>query len=231
MKVAILPARGGSKRIPGKNLRPFAGRPIIGYSIECALHSGVFDRVIVSTDDDAIAETALRLGAEVPFRRPADFSDDHTGTAAVIEHARDWLRAQGAPADAICCIYPTAPFIRAADLRRGLELLEQGDWRFVFAAAAFRAPVFRSFSKNARGGLEMLFPQHFQSRSQDLPSVFHDAGQFCWGRPEAWEAGARVFEAWSTIVEIPSWRVQDIDTPDDWLFAELIFEAARARGG
>lgn len=230
MKVAVLPARGGSKRIPGKNLRDFAGRPIIAYSIDCALESGLFERVIVSTDDDGIADTALRLGAEVPFRRPAELADDHTGTAAVIAHAAGWLRDSQAVVDAICCIYPTAPFVRSADLRRGLELLEQGDWRFVFAATEFRAPVFRSFSRTPEGGLRMLFPEHFQTRSQDLPRVFHDAGQFCWGRASAWMPDARIFEAWSTVVEIPAWRVQDIDTPQDWRFAELLFEAARARG-
>jgi N-acylneuraminate cytidylyltransferase len=230
VKVAVLPARGGSKRIPGKNLRPFAGRPIIAYSIDCALECGVFDRVIVSTDDERIAETALRLGAEVPFRRPVELADDHTGTSAVMAHAASWLRESSARAEAICCIYPTAPFLRSEDLRRGLEILQQGDWRFVFAAAEFRAPVFRSFSRTADGGLRMLFPEHFQSRSQDLPRVLHDAGQFCWGRTEAWVPEARIFESWSTVVEIPAWRVQDVDTPEDWLFAELMFEAARLRG-
>jgi pseudaminic acid cytidylyltransferase len=222
VKVALIPARGGSKRIPGKNVRAFLGKPIIAHSIHCALHSGLFDRVIVSTDDDRIAGTARECGAEVPFRRPEALADDYTGTTAVVAHAIKWLREQGADPEIVCCIYPTAPLIDARDLSRGLELLQAGQWKFVFAATSYGASVYRAFRQCADGALEMLYPEKFAERSQDLPEVFHDAAQFYWGTASAWVDGIRVFGESSTIVPVPRWRVQDIDTEEDWVRAEAL---------
>lgn len=220
--MAVIPARGGSKRIPRKNIRDFAGKPMIGHSIDCALKSGLFDRIIVSTDDAEISSVAQKLGAEVPFTRPMALANDDAGTTVVIAHAIEWLQSEGTAASAVCCIYATAPFMRAEDLAEGWRLLQSGDWQYVFAATRFAASVHRSFLRAADGGLEMLFPEHFNTRSQDLPTVLHDAAQFYWGKPEAWVSAARVFDRHSTIVEIPPWRVQDIDTEEDWLQAEAM---------
>jgi pseudaminic acid cytidylyltransferase len=222
MIAAVIPARGGSKRIPGKNIRPFAGKPMIGYSIECALRSGLFDRIIVSTDDAEISAVARAFGAEVPFIRPAAIAGDHTGTTEVIAHAVEWFSAAGNCPSEVCCIYPTAPFIQTEDLREGLKLLQTGPWQYVFSATQFVAPVYRAFSRTSSGGLEMLFPQHFTARSQDLPAVLHDAAQFYWGKSQAWLSRAIVFDRDSTVVLIPPWRVQDIDTEDDWRHAEAM---------
>jgi len=220
--LAVIPARGGSKRIPRKNIRLFAGKPMIGYSIDSALRSRLFDRIVVSTDDEEISAVAREFGAEVPFLRPAALADDHTGTTDVTAHAVEWFRAQGNSVNEVCCIYPTAPFIHCEDLKEGLRLIQTGRWRYVFAATRFAAPVYRAFRRTGDGGLEMLFPENFNVRSQDLPDVLHDAGQFYWGSAEAWLSRARVFDRDSTVVPIPLWRVQDIDTEEDWQYAEAM---------
>ena len=228
MKVAIIPARGGSKRIPRKNIREFAGKPVIAYSINCALQSGLFERVIVSTDDEEIARVARDCGAEVPFLRPKELADDQTGTTEVIAHAVEYLQGQGAKLSAVCCIYATAPFILQEDLKKGLRVLEAGHWQYVFAATNFSFPIFRSVQKSSDGGLKMFFPEHFKTRSQDLPEALHDAGQFYWGRPQAWLDQAKIFDSASTVVTLPRWRVQDIDTPEDWEVAQIMWQVLQA---
>jgi N-acylneuraminate cytidylyltransferase len=230
VKIAVIPARGGSKRIPGKNIRNFAGKPIIAWSIEGALRSGVFDRVLVSTDDEAIARVARAHGAEVPFTRPPELSDDFTGLGAVMAHVVRLLQSEGAQPDAVCCIYSTAPFLRAEDLARGLQVLESGSWNYVLSATSFASPIFRAFRKRADGGLEMFYPEHYSTRSQDLPEALHDAGHFCWGRPQAWLDSLSDIDGNSTMVPIPRWLVQDIDTPEDWRRAELMHAALAAEG-
>ena len=222
MIVAFIPARGGSKRIPRKNIREFAGKPMIAHSIECALRSGLFDRVVVSTDDAEITAVAREYGAEVPFTRPAELAGDYAGTTEVIAHAVEWFNGLGMSISEACCIYPTAPFMRAEDLEQGLRLIQTGRWRYVFAATPFTAPVYRAFRRTDDGGLQMLFPENFTTRSQDLPEVLHDAAQFYWGRPEAWLSRAKVFDRDSTVVLIPPSRVQDIDTEEDWRRAEAL---------
>lgn len=222
MRAAVIPARGGSKRIPRKNVREFAGKPMIAYSIECARRSALFDRVIVSTDDDEISRIARDYGAEVPFRRPVHLADDYASTVDVLGHAVEWLQRDTSETLAVCCIYATAPFLRVEDLVRGLATLQQGNWQYVFSATTFASPVHRSFWRESGGGLQMLFPEHCETRSQDLPEVFHDAAQFYWGKVDAWLARQRIFDRFSTIVDIPRWRVQDIDTEEDWLRAELM---------
>jgi len=222
LKIAIIPARGGSKRISRKNVREFAGKPIIACSIECALQSGLFDRVIVSTDDNEISRVACDFGAEVPFKRPQELSGDHVGTTEVIAHSIKWLQERGIRLSAVCCIYATAPFIHQEDIKAGLDILKTGKWQYVFSATTFAYPIFRSFQMNIDGGLKMPFPEHFDARSQDIPEVLHDAGQFYWGLPQAWLNDVKIFDKASTIVKIPRWRVQDIDTEEDWVRAELM---------
>jgi len=222
MKIAVIPARGGSKRIPRKNIKDFCGKPMIAWSIEAAKTSGLFDRIIVSTDDEEIAEVAKQWGAEVPFMRPDELSNDYAGTTEVVAHATQWALDQGIDVDAVCCIYATAPFVQVADLKRGLEALESNEWAYAFTVTDFAAPIFRSFKQTADGGIEMFFPEHFSTRSQDLPTALHDAGQFYWGRPSAWIEGKRIFDRHSIPVLIPRWRVQDIDTQEDWVRAEIL---------
>jgi len=223
MRLAVIPARGGSKRIPYKNVKLFCGKPMIAWSIEAAKESGLFDRIIVSTDDAEIAEVARGWGAETPFVRPVELANDFAGTTEVIAHATQWALSSGLKLDAVCCIYATAPLIQVEDLDKGLRALESGNWEYAFSVTEFAAPIFRAFKQVAEGGVEMFFPEYFSVRSQDLPTAFHDAGQFYWGRPDAWTEGMRIFEKHSVPVIIPNWRVQDIDNWDDWQRAELLF--------
>jgi pseudaminic acid cytidylyltransferase len=223
MKLAVIPARGGSKRIPRKNIKNFCGKPMIAWPICVAQESGLFDRIIVSTDDEEIAEVSRKWGGEVPFIRPLNLADDFTGTTEVVSHATQWALDQCLDIDAVCCIYATAPFVQAADLRTGLDALKSGDWSYAFTVTEFAAPIFRSFQQNSVGEIEMFFPEYYSSRSQDLPKALHDAGQFYWGRPAAWLNNEAIFARHSKPVIIPRWRVQDIDTKDDWRRAEFVF--------
>lgn len=225
MRVAVIPARGGSKRIPRKNIKLFHGKPMIAWSIEAALSSGMFEQVVVSTDDAEIATVARQWGAEVPFLRPESLADDYTGTTEVVAHATKWVLGQGWQPEAVCCIYATAPFVMVKDLQKGWEALHGGQWEYAFTATDFAAPIFRAFQQTEEGGLEMFFPEHFSTRSQDLPTALHDAGQFYWGRPGAWLNDLRIFDKHSIPVVIPRWRVQDIDTQEDWYRAELMHQA------
>jgi pseudaminic acid cytidylyltransferase len=225
--LCVIPARGGSKRIPRKNLRVFAGRPIISHSSAAARACGCFAHVIVSTDDAEIAEVARTEGATVPFSRPPELADDHAGTIPVIAHALAWMRDHHGDFDAVCCLYPTAPFVDPSDLREGLRLLQEADWSYVFTAGAYAAPIFRAFQQAPSGGVEMYFPDRFATRSQDLPQALHDAGQFYWGRPRAWLSGEPFFTLRSRPLLLPRWRIQDIDTPEDWIRAELMYPIVR----
>ena len=222
MKIAVIPARGGSKRIPRKNIKGFFGRPMIAWSIAAARTSGLFDRIIVSTDDPEIAEISRGFGAEAPFMRPAALSDDHAGTTAVVAHATKWALDDGCELDGVCCIYATAPFLVVDDLKRGWEALQSGAWDFAFSVTDYSSPIFRAFRIAANGGVEMVFPGNFETRSQDLPQVLHDAALFYWGRPTAWLDEKRVFSINAKPVVIPRWRVQDIDTDEDWRRAEIL---------
>ena len=222
MRIAVIPARGGSKRIPRKNIRPFCGKPMMAWSIDAARNSGLFDHVLVSTDDPEISAIAVEYGAEAPFARPAELADDHAGTSEVIAHATRWARERGWSVEAVCCIYATAPFVETVDIRRGLQELEAGNWDFAFSATDFPAPIFRALKRRADGGVEMFFPEHFLTRSQDLPLTLHDAAQFYWGRPAAWIEGERIFGPRSVPIMVPRWRVQDIDNEDDWARAEIL---------
>jgi N-acylneuraminate cytidylyltransferase len=232
MKIAIIPARGGSKRIPRKNIRPFGGRPMIAWPIAAALETGLFDRVIVSTDDPEIAQTALDHGAEVPFMRPPDLADDFTPTRAVINHAiKACESGAGSAVDMACCIYATSGFLEATDLIGAHDLLNQDPAAgFVFAALHFPHPPQRALCRGPDGGVAMLHPEHATTRSQDLCETFHDAAQFYWGRRDAFVSGAPMFSAIARPWILPRDRALDIDTPDDWDWAERLLALRRAAG-
>lgn len=227
MKLAVIPARGGSKRIPRKNIRPFLGKPLIAYSIETAFKSGCFDEIIVSTDDKEIADVACQYGATVPFTRPSDLADDFTTTGSVIRHAIAYYDAEAIPVDFICCIYATAPLLTTHDLQTGLDILQDSEQSpplsYVFSGARFTYPIQRALRMDSAGRISMLTPELYTTRSQDLEECFHDAGQFYWGRAEAFRRELPIFESHSSMVLIPPQRVQDIDTEDDWIRAEQLY--------
>jgi pseudaminic acid cytidylyltransferase len=231
MNIAIIPARGGSKRIPRKNLKAFCGQPIIAYSIQAAQRAGVFDRVIVSTEDDEIAALARDLGAETPFVRPAALANDHATTVPVIKHAVDWLNQNGCPVDNACCIYATAPFVQASALRAAYEtLVSRRVTGYVFSATSFPFPIQRAFKVDADGCVEMFHPENYNTRSQDLEEAFQDAGQFYWGSAATYLSEKIFFATDSVAHVLPRHLVQDIDTPEDWTRAELMFRALRQSG-
>lgn len=223
--VAIIPARGGSKRIPRKNIRPFVGKPIIGYSIEAALQSQLFDRVIVSTDDAEIASVAKAYGAEVPFFRPAELADDFTGTNAVVKQCLEWLNTQKYPVDYACCIYATAPFVQVKYLREGHDRLISSGKLFAFSVTSFPFPIQRAIRIAIDGSVEAICPENISTRSQDLEETFHDAGQFYWGTSDAFLNDEVIYSSRSVPVVLPRYLVQDIDSLEDWRRAELMFEA------
>ena len=230
MIVAVIPARGGSKRIPRKNIRQFAGKPIIAYSIAAARDCALFDRIIVSTDDEEIASIARDFSAESPFVRPAELSDDHVGTNRVIAHALEWLKQQGQSVDFACGLYATAPFVTPADLRRGYELLVASGKCFVFSATTFEFPIQHAIRVLPDGGVASFFPEYIGRRSQDLEQAYHDAGQFYWGKAEAFLSALPEIAVHAEALILPRYRVQDIDTLEDWRRAELMYEMLRGTG-
>jgi pseudaminic acid cytidylyltransferase len=223
MNIAIIPARGGSKRIPRKNIKEFAGLPIIAHSIKAALECGLFDKVIVSTDDEEIASVAQEFGADVPFMRPSNLSDDHTATIPVIAHAIQTLQNDYV-IDNVCCIYATAPFIRSSDLIDAYNALLTHNKQYAFPVTTFPFPIQRGVKRDVEGNIEMFNPQHFTTRSQDLEEAYHDVGQFYWGRATAWIEGKPIFSDAATTIVLPRHLVQDIDTPEDWIRAELMYK-------
>lgn len=223
MKVCVIPARGGSKRIPRKNLKVFHGEPIIGRSIKTAIKSEVFDKIVVSTDDQEIAELAKSLGAEVPFLRPAKLSDDYATTADVIKHAIEEISCLG-DSDFVCCLYATSPFTLATDLSNSLkQLLSDHSLDYVMSVASYEYPIQRSLKKDKNGKIKMFWPEHEITRSQDLEAAFHDAGMFYWGRAKSWVEKKSLLNGNCSPFEIPKFRVQDIDTEEDWKRAEYLF--------
>lgn len=229
MNVAIIPARGGSKRIPRKNIKEFCGKPMIAWSIEAARKSGVFDRIIVSTDDDEIARVARHYGAEVPFKRSEELSNDFAGTMPVMHHAVNWIISQGYRPEYVCCIYATAPFIRDEDLKKSFSLIKDRKSDFCFSVTSYSYPIQRALKISDNNEISMFEPEQFNVRSQDLVEAWHDAGQFYWGRSSAWLMEKPVFKSQSIPFILPRARVQDIDTFEDWDLAELMFEISRAK--
>lgn len=229
MRVAVIPARGGSKRIPRKNIKPFCGKPMIAWSIDAALGSGCFDAVIVSTDDAEIAEVARHYGADVPFMRPVELSDDYVGTVPVIRHAVEWFIANGQVPEHVCCIYATAPFVTSEDICSGLEKLIGNDCDYALSVTSYAFPIQRAIRITPAERVEMFNPEHFNTRSQDLEEAYHDAGQFYWGRASAWLEGKILFGTHALPVLLPRHRVQDIDTQEDWERACWLFKVMQAQ--
>lgn len=230
MNIAIIPARGGSKRIPKKNIKNFFGKPLIAYSIETAKDSRLFSDIIVSTDSEEIAKVAKRYGAKVPFLRPAELSDDFTATSAVIKHALEFIEKNGKEYDFACTIYATAPFLKPDILKKSFEKLKNSDAKNCFSATSFAYPFWRSFGIDEQGRCKMFFPEHFNSRSQDLEEAYHDAGQFYWDNLRL-HSDKNMFDSHSIPFVLPRYMVQDIDTPEDWDMAELMFKALARQNG
>ena len=222
--LAVIPARGGSKRIPKKNIKLFKNRPMIAWSIEVAKKSKCFDEILVSTDDQGIAAIAEEYGANVPFLRPKELSDDFTPTQSVIEHTIKWLYEKKISYENVCCIYPTAPFIKVDDLKNSLNILENSiEDIYVFVATSYPYPIFRSVFIDDEGYSKMIYPDKFKERSQDLQDAFHDTGQFYWAKSITWINKKNILQKAKPLV-IPRWRVQDIDNEEDWIRAEIIYE-------
>lgn len=228
--LAIIPARGGSKRLPGKNIRNFAGKPMLAWSVEAALDSGLFETVMVSTDSEEIAAVAREAGATVPFLRSAEPADDHAVLLDVLAEVFGRYEAEGQRFERLCCILPTAPLLRAATLQHAASLMDKGGFDTVFPVVAFGYPVQRALRRDAAGLTAMHQPEHYASRSQDLEPVFHDAGQFYWMTREACLAKQPTFAGRAGSFVIDEMDAQDIDTLTDWRLAELKLQlAASAR--
>ena len=222
MNVVIIPARGGSKRIPHKNIKNFNGKPIIYWPLKVLQNSNLFDKIIVSTDDPNISKLALSLGAEVPFLRPKNISDDYSNVSDVMSHAVNWLKKSKVNMDVVCCVYSTAAFITENDLQNGFQLFRNNDFNFVFSATTFPYPIQRAFKRIYKNGVKMIDNKYIKTRSQDLEETYHDAAQFYFGKPDSWINNNEIFSHSSEIVVLPKWRVQDIDTQEDWKRAEIL---------
>lgn len=223
--IAVIPARGGSKRVPRKNIRSFLGEPLIARTVRLLQSSGVFARIVVSTDDAEIATVAAAVGAEVPFMRDAALADDHASTAPVIRDAIDRLTAMGDVPDIVCAVYPAAVLALPDDLRRAVALMQDTpDLSYVVPVTSFGYPIQRALRRNPDGSLSMFQPEHYEARSQDLEPAYHDAGQYYVGARAAWLSDRPLFSAHTRTLLIPRWRVQDIDTLEDWARAEQIVQ-------
>ena len=224
MKIAVIPARSGSKRIPRKNIREFAGKPMIAHAISAAKESGLFTHIVVSTDDEEIAGIARDWGAKTPFKRPPELADDHAPTAPVIANAISACQTLGWQIKYVCCIYPCAPFIQTDDLIHALELLQTSDAAYSFPIAEFPSAIQRALRRLPSGQMQPFNPEFEHTRTQDLELAYHDAGQFYWGTPDAWLTNDNIHSSGFGL-KIPNWRVVDIDTPDDWERAEVIYSS------
>lgn len=222
-KIAIIPARGGSKRIPRKNIKEFLGKPIIAYSVETALQSGLFDEVMVSTDDEEIAEVAKRYGANVPFMRSRVNAGDFATTVDVLQEVlAQYLENEGRNFDYGCCLYPTAPLIKIEHLKKGFNKLKKNKCSSVFPVIPFSYPIWRGLEIDSGEKVKMVWPQFLNSRSQDLKVVYHDVGQWYWFKIN--KTSFDLLDKDTSVVEISELECQDIDNPTDWKIAELKFK-------
>jgi len=230
MKLCVIPARGGSKRIPRKNIKEFDGKPMIAYSIEAALQSDCFDKVIVSTDDAEIAEVAKAYGAEIPFMRPEELSNDFAGTLPVIKHAVEWFEGHDIAPEYVCCLYATAPFIQSQFIKDAFLQLKEQQTDYCFSVTGYSFPIQRAIKITEKGRVKMFYPQYFNTRSQDLEEAYHDAGQFYWGKAEAFKIEKAIFSNDAVPYILPRYLVQDIDTSEDWTQAEMMHEVLKRSG-
>ena len=223
MNIAIIPARGGSKRIKRKNIKLFSGKPMIYFAIEAARLSGIFDKIIVSTDDDEIAQYASSIGAEIPFIRPMNLSDDHTPTVPVISHAISECKKNNWNIDNVCCIYPAVPLLNPRHITDAFILLLESPSKYIFPVTSFPSAIQRALKSDNKGNANPIYPEYSQIRTQDLEPAFFDAGQFYWGHANNWTNNKSIHDN-ARIIQIPEDKVVDIDTPEDWDKAELIFK-------
>ena len=224
MNICIIPARGGSKRIPRKNIKEFNGIPIIAYSIKAAIDSNCFDKVIVSTDDEEIASVSKFYGAEIPFIRPQELSNDYIDTISVIKHAIEWFEDNNITIKYVCCLYATAPFIQSKIISDAYVQLKDSEASYCFSVTSFPFPIQRSIKITSQNRLNMFYPEQFNSRSQDLEEAYHDAGQFYWGHSNAFKEELPVFSELATPYLLPRFLVQDIDSTEDWIRAEAMYQ-------
>ena len=221
--LCIIPARGGSKRIPRKNIKPFLGKPIIAYSIEAALKSGIFDEVMVSTDDVEFAEVAKKYGASVPFLRSEATSNDYATTVDVLLEVVDRYKQQGKEFDVVCCLYSTAPFVTAERLKEACgKLSDKVDG--CFTVVEYSYPIQRSLRMNEQGLIEIRYPEYLKSRTQDLEKTYHDAGQFYFMKTAAMELEKTVWCKRTKPLILSELEVQDLDTETDWKLAEMKYQ-------
>jgi len=223
MNIAIIPARGGSKRIPGKNIKRLDGKPLIAHAITAARTSELFEHVVVSTDNEEIAAIAREWGAETPFVRPANLAGDYTATVPVIHHAIQACRALGWAFEYVCCIFPGVPFLQVDDLKGALARLMEGGGDYCFPVTEFPSAIQRALRRLDDGKMQPFYPQFETTRTQDLEPAYHDAGQFYWGKTGGWRQGTSIHSSGIGYV-LPNWRVVDIDTPEDWIRAEMLFK-------
>jgi len=226
----VIPARGGSKRIPRKNIKDFFGQPMIAYTIQAALKSEYFDQVIVSTDDAEIADVAKYYGANVPFMRPKSLANDYTSTIPVVKHAIEWLDEQEQSPFEVCCIYATALFVQADAIRKAHKQMKKEQADYCFTVTSFEFPIQRAIKVTAENRIEMFYPEQIELRSQDLEESYHDAGQFYWGKAEAFKQKKPLFSKSATPYILPRYLVQDVDTPEDWKRAELMYQSLKKNG-
>ena len=230
VKICIIPARGGSKRIPRKNIKYFLGKPIIAYSIQAAVESKCFDEVIVSTDDTEISEVAKSFGASVPFVRPEFLANDYVDTISVIKHAIEWFDNQNQLPSEVCCLYATAPFVTADSIKKSYDQMLHTQADYCFTVTSFAFPVQRAIKVTAENRLKMFYPENLKTRSQDLEDSYHDAGQFYWGKVESFRQQKPLFSKYATPYILPRYLVLDIDTPEDWKRAELMYQVLKKSG-
>ena len=230
MNICVIPARGGSKRIPRKNIKKFNGKPIIAYSIEAALKSNCFDQVIVSTDDDEIAEVAKKYGAQVPFLRPDELSNDYAGTIPVIKHAIEWMEDNKSSVENVCCLYATAPFIQSQTISKAFQQLQESNSDYCFSVTSFVFPIQRAIKIVKKNKVSMFYSDYFNTRSQDLEEAYHDAGQFYWGKAQAFKDELPIFSEAASPYILPRYLVQDIDTTEDWIRAEAMHRVLQETG-
>ena len=224
MNICVIPARGGSKRIPRKNIKEFNGKSIIAYSIEAAFKSNCFSQVIVSTDDDEISEVAKKYGALVPFVRPDELSNDYAGTIPVIKHAIEWMEDNNNYIENVCCLYATAPFIQSKIISKAYQQLQDSNSDYCFSVTSFSFPIQRAIKIVQGDKVNMFYPEHYNTRSQDLEEAYHDAGQFYWGKAQAFKDESPLFSEVATPYVLPRYLVQDIDTMEDWIRAETMYK-------
>ncbi len=222
--IAIIPARGGSKRIPRKNIKNFLGKPVISYSIEAALQSGLFEEVMVSTDDKEIAEIAKSYGASVPFLRSPKTADDFATVSEVIEEVLQKYTAElQRNYDYVCCLFATAPLVSAEDLRKAFAQLEQSEFDGIFPVVPFPAPIQRALHFQGNK-IRMIYPENLNKRSQDLAPAYYDAGQYYWIKTDIFLKEKKLWTDNVTAIVTDELKAQDIDNPSDWKLAEMKYK-------